>query len=353
MKKHLTLFKIIVLSAIVLFACDKNQTNLSPTSVKLYPKDTATNKGILRPDPVPEPYIKLFFNDDASFPNSGAQRYTLYAYNNNHEYDNYDVTYTIATASGVTITNYRQTSYMYIFSDVSLPVGNYIMYFHYNSGGPVVGSTFSVKFTIYPQPNFQGPTTNFPSNYSNTYFEMMIAPVGTNGTSIYRSTSPILTVGQSLFSPNGNTELKLQPDGNLVLYVHNADGTKTGIWASNTVGKASATLYFQPDGNLVIKDANGNGLWASNINSDDVAFKTQTSNQPFYHLQNDGNFVLYWPEHYATYRGENACYVIAAAADATTSTPSPHFGSLGHAINLVQFIPPGNSSVVGSTFLTQ
>ncbi|WP_183580944.1 hypothetical protein HDF18_20280 [Mucilaginibacter sp. X5P1] len=248
-------------------------------------------------------------------------------------------------------------------SSISLtPTGNYFVQAQVYDSSSSVEQLINNNFTVYPQPIFTGTTTTFPSNYASTTFEATIVPAQGNGTQIFRSLTPALTVGQSLYSPNGLTELKLQPDGNLVLYVHNSDGSKTGIWASNTVGKASASLTFQPDGNLVIKDAAGNGLWASNINSADVAFKTQTNNAPYYNLQNDGNFVLYWPEHYAitnaagTSAGENACYVIAAAADATAGSASIHSGSLVHNYNYggsgTNYLPPNSFKLQGSGFLS-
>ena len=62
-----------------------------------------------------------------------------------------------------------------------------------------------------------------------------------NGLASGQSLSP----GQSVFSPGGGTELRLQTDGNLVLY-HG----KTPLW--NTGAKPGGTsVTMQPDGNLV------------------------------------------------------------------------------------------------------
>ncbi|MEY9855520.1 hypothetical protein ABH935_001124 [Catenulispora sp. GAS73] len=88
-----------------------------------------------------------------------------------------------------------------------------------------------------------------------------------------------LTVNQSTLSCDGRFTLILQGDGNLVLY----QGS-TPLWASNTVGKASARAIMQGDGNFVIYDGNGSPLWASNTAGNNGAYLT---------VQNDGNTVIF------------------------------------------------------------
>ena len=56
-----------------------------------------------------------------------------------------------------------------------------------------------------------------------------------------------LARGQSLTSPNGRFELKMQQDGNVVLY----DTTKP-IWATNTQHDGAERLAMQDDGNFVV-----------------------------------------------------------------------------------------------------
>jgi hypothetical protein len=53
----------------------------------------------------------------------------------------------------------------------------------------------------------------------------------------------ILTTGQELMSVQGH--LKLQPDGNLVLYRRNVN-PEQALWASNTVGKPMDANRRQP-----------------------------------------------------------------------------------------------------------
>ena len=58
-----------------------------------------------------------------------------------------------------------------------------------------------------------------------------------------------MSPGESISSPNGRYQLRLQHDGNLVLY--DAAGP-TALWDSRTVGESDRTLVMQHDGNLVL-----------------------------------------------------------------------------------------------------
>lgn len=81
--------------------------------------------------------------------------------------------------------------------------------------------------------------------------------------------------------------LKMQEDGNLVVYTGNDP-----VWASNTSGKGKGPyqLKMQKDGNLVVYDSNIAPVWASNTVTD--AFHKST---PPYNavMQDDCNFVVY------------------------------------------------------------
>lgn len=109
-------------------------------------------------------------------------------------------------------------------------------------------------------------------------------------------TTPALTVGSSIYSPNQQYRLTLQTDGNLVLYKRVDATTEQPLWASdqNTTIKAK-TLFFQTDGNLVLylgNSLNTGVAWASGLNaSQSLGFY---SPRLAYALQDDGNFVFYW-----------------------------------------------------------
>ncbi|HEV2402958.1 MAG TPA: hypothetical protein VGS08_02035 [Candidatus Saccharimonadales bacterium] len=93
------------------------------------------------------------------------------------------------------------------------------------------------------------------------------------------SSPAVLFPGQQLSTADRSRILKLQTDGNLVLY---SSGNPT--WSSGTYGQPSAELYMQPDGNLVIYGTSGQSLWASATNGRGGSSLV---------LQNDGNLVVY------------------------------------------------------------
>ncbi len=146
-----------------------------------------------------------------------------------------------------------------------------------------------------------------------------------------------ISVNQYLLSPDGQSTLNLQEDGNLVLYsdykptwanyifdsnvkylVMQTDGNlveynsnNQPLWASNTYNNPGAYLALQIDGNLVIYSSSGTPLWSSgtvanptynnrldyHIMSGNKLFRgqfLQTADRTYkLVLQNDGNLVLY------------------------------------------------------------
>jgi len=119
-----------------------------------------------------------------------------------------------------------------------------------------------------------------------------------------------LKQGKELKSCNGKFHLKMQTDGNLVLYKnthhdHHVDNTKSVIWSSETNGKGpNAKLVMQDDNNLVLYRYNRErgpdyiAMWSTdtqgvgiNYASDGVRIKSAVAI-----LQNDGNFVVYSDE---------------------------------------------------------
>lgn len=88
-----------------------------------------------------------------------------------------------------------------------------------------------------------------------------------------------LVHGKSLQSRNGRYHLKMQNDGNLVLY--GPGGVPT--WDSGTTGARKCVVVMQKDGNLVIIAEGNRPVWNSGTNG-----------QPecVLYLQNDGNLVI-------------------------------------------------------------
>ncbi|MFF0390670.1 hypothetical protein ACFYS8_18555 [Kitasatospora sp. NPDC004615] len=76
-----------------------------------------------------------------------------------------------------------------------------------------------------------------------------------------------LATGQSMIS--GASELVMQSDGNLVLYLDSDTGHRGPVlWASGTYGNPGAYAYMQPDGNFVVYRQNGGpdtggALWST------------------------------------------------------------------------------------------
>jgi len=91
-----------------------------------------------------------------------------------------------------------------------------------------------------------------------------------------------LYVGDQMLSANQQFSLRLQTDGNLVLY---EEGGRV-IWATNTSGKQAGYLVLQIDGNLVLYAENGAALWASESAG-------PAGDNYYFQLNDDGNLVIY------------------------------------------------------------
>ncbi|HSX53106.1 MAG TPA: NBR1-Ig-like domain-containing protein [Patescibacteria group bacterium] len=85
--------------------------------------------------------------------------------------------------------------------------------------------------------------------------------------------------GQQLQTADRRYRLVFQTDGNLVLYSPNR-----ALWSSNTQTRGSKYVKLQGDGNLVIYDGNNHPLWNT------VTFGNGSSRLV---MQADGNLVLY------------------------------------------------------------
>jgi hypothetical protein len=97
------------------------------------------------------------------------------------------------------------------------------------------------------------------------------------------SQKPFLYVGGNLISNDGTNSFELQADGNLVLWDSGAV-----VWESNTGGNADiAYLKMQEDGNLVLYGQNERFIWDSGSSQDPPASGYKLV------LQDDGNLVIY------------------------------------------------------------
>jgi len=85
--------------------------------------------------------------------------------------------------------------------------------------------------------------------------------------------------GQELISPNKKYRLKMQTDGNLVLY-----SQSTAVWNTYTWAKPVKFVSMQTDGNLVLYDENKKPFWYSS---------TWGRGSSRLVMQDDGNLVIY------------------------------------------------------------
>ena len=96
-----------------------------------------------------------------------------------------------------------------------------------------------------------------------------------------------------LVSSNKEYALRMQNDGNLVLYKTNLNdaNSKEALWASDTMGDGESPyrLVMQEDNHLVVYDGKDNIIWASGVRIKDP---NQWQKSGFATLQDDGNFVV-------------------------------------------------------------
>ena len=108
----------------------------------------------------------------------------------------------------------------------------------------------------------------------------------------------------TLKSPNGRYRLQYQADGNLVLTDLQVNKV---LWDSGSWSKGGIRFNYQLDGNLVIYKVinviNGYDfvpIWASNTGLPTSALRYEHAKYSFYVLQDDGNFVMYYPKDFNT-----------------------------------------------------
>jgi hypothetical protein len=90
-----------------------------------------------------------------------------------------------------------------------------------------------------------------------------------------------MNIGTKRWSPKGRYLLKLESDGNLVIYHKPLNEV---IWTSKTQGRGVVKAVMQYDGNFVLYTENNVAIW-----------HTGTDGKPTNHLllQDDGNLVIY------------------------------------------------------------
>lgn len=194
------------------------------------------------------------------------------------------------------------------------------------------GSTSAKSFTVVSDTQVKAVTPSV--GWKGAVNATLTTPGGTaTGTPVtfkdpYSVTGTFnLQAGESMTSPNGQYQLVMQTDGNLVLYrtggsaiwatstngsgrwaSMQADGNlvvyvgSTAIWSSNTAGWSGANLVVQDDGNLVIYSG-GRAIWSKDSILYDRLSKDQRLNadqslispnrQYTLIMQGDGNLVLY------------------------------------------------------------
>lgn len=119
---------------------------------------------------------------------------------------------------------------------------------------------------------FQGSHLKYPID--------VVEPVSaSNSQNISLASGQLLTSGNFLLSPDRHSILKLQFDGNLVLYRN-----LKPVWHTRTNGTKANKLAMQGDGNLVLYDSSNRVLWHSHTYGNVGAYVT---------TQTDGNLVVY------------------------------------------------------------
>ncbi len=108
-----------------------------------------------------------------------------------------------------------------------------------------------------------------------------------------------------LQSMNGTFYLRMQSDGNLVVYCNNDWATNHIVWQSNTKARGVAPYrsVMQSDGNLVVYDSANTPIWASgSYGKGSAPYRLS--------MQNDGNLVIYDASQNATWATYTDCYVL-------------------------------------------
>lgn len=99
------------------------------------------------------------------------------------------------------------------------------------------------------------------------------------GARLSNDESLLAAKSQYLQSPSGRYRFVMQADSNLVLY-----GPSGALWDNGTFGKGAKELRMQGDGNLVVYNTSNQAIWATH---------TAQHYNAFLVVQDDGNVVIY------------------------------------------------------------
>jgi len=196
-------------------------------------------------------------------------------------------------------------------------LGTYNEYFNVVAEGLSWLNDLGLFFTVNvnnPTPANPGNKATLNSGESITRSNNMLSPDSQSVLSIENDGNLILysnfkNVWNTGVVGNGSNRLVMQSDGNLVYYTQN----NVALWSSQTSGNTGARLVIQTDGNMVVYSSGGAALWASytNSNPDHLSVVNtilnnsgrmypgqtiETADRRFrLILQPDGNLVLYSP----------------------------------------------------------
>lgn len=157
-------------------------------------------------------------------------------------------------------------------------------HFETTLGGLSDGDTIAYTFSYYDDgwQYTDGGTTTFQADGGGGSGDGGDAGASGPGTNkLVYGEGDALETGERLVSENGEYQLKLQGDGNLVL---RDTATKDPLWASDTAGDDATRLTLQGDSNLVLYTDSDDPVWASD---------TVDSGANELVLEDDGALVLY------------------------------------------------------------
>jgi hypothetical protein len=116
-------------------------------------------------------------------------------------------------------------------------------------------------------------------NGPGLYFVINVVTPNSGSASTVIPNGTTMTPGTVELSPDGNTALAVQNDGNVVLYIEGK-----AVWDTNTYGDSISKLVMQSDGNLVLYNTSGVAVWNAS---------TYGNSGDHLAVQSDGNLVVY------------------------------------------------------------